>query len=347
MNWVDDFERTRMALHMSKKQVESRIPDVLNRVATAVQREKGVHSQWRIIQRRGFLCFELQSQETTAKQRLRNSLRTGLAGSLIDAPQVFDHSGAAMVQNHIRGLIHVPGLRGNPERSYRSATAKYLFPGTFEPYVAGLINHWTSADKRQLLRLTRDLRSLGLAWDIGVREVDDTRVEVYVSRLARRQHGPLADSDRVSIADVGFGVSQTLPVVVALLAAKPGQLVHVEQPEIHLHPRAQHALADILVRALKRGVRIVLETHSSVLLLAIQTQVAEMKLPRELVKLHWFTRTTGGVTKVISADLDEGGSFGDWPEDFGEISLKTKHRFLTASSFSKHGPPIPLTIHDD
>ena len=50
----------------------------------------------------------------------------------------------------------------------------------------------------------------------------------------------------VSIADVGFGVSQVLPVLVALIVAKPGQLVYLEQPELHLHPRAQVALAQEL-----------------------------------------------------------------------------------------------------
>ena len=79
----------------------------------------------------------------------------------------------------------------------------------------------------------------------------------------------------VSIADVGFGVSQVLPVLVALIVAEPGRLVYLEQPELHLHPRAQVALAQVLAAAAKRGVRVVAETHSSLLLLAVQTLVAE------------------------------------------------------------------------
>ena len=59
----------------------------------------------------------------------------------------------------------------------------------------------------------------------------------------------------VNITDVGFGVSQVLPVLVALIVdAKPGsQLVYLEQPELHLHPRAQVALAQVLADAAKRG----------------------------------------------------------------------------------------------
>ena len=87
----------------------------------------------------------------------------------------------------------------------------------------------------------------------------------------------------VSIADVGFGVSQVLPVLVALIVAQPGQLVYLDEPELHLHPRAQVALAQVLVDAAKRGVRVVAETHSSLLLLAVQTLVAEGSLPSELV----------------------------------------------------------------
>ena len=136
-------------------------------------------------------------------------------------------------------------------------------------------------------------------------------------------------SDMVSIADVGFGVSQTLPVVVALREAKPGQLVYLEQPEIHLHPRAQTAMAKVLADAARRGVHVVAETHSALLILGIQTLVAEGKLSPELVKLHWFERRDGA-TKIKSADLDEAGSFGDWPEDFADLALEAQSKYLDA-----------------
>jgi predicted ATPase len=143
-------------------------------------------------------------------------------------------------------------------------------------------------------------------------------------------------NDLVSIADVGFGVSQTLPVLVALLAAEPGQLVYLEQPEIHLHPRAQVALAEVLADAARRGVRVVAETHSSLLLLGIQTLVAEGKLDPELVKLHWFKRDEQtGVTKIASADLDERGAFGEWPEDFADVELAANNHYLNASLLSE------------
>ena len=135
----------------------------------------------------------------------------------------------------------------------------------------------------------------------------------------------------VSIADVGFGVSQTLPVLVALLAAEPGQLVYIEQPEMHLHPRAQTALAQILAQAANRGVRVIVETHSALLLLAVQTLVAEAQLAPDKVKLHWFKRRDDGVTEVTSADLDGVGAFGDWPEDFAEVALTTESRYLDAA----------------
>lgn len=80
-----------------------------------------------------------------------------------------------------------------------------------------------------------------------------------------------------------------------------------------------------------RGVRVVAETHSSLLLLGIQTLVAEGKLPPELVKLHWFERGDDGATTIRSADLDEGGAFGDWPEDFDDVTLDAQGRYLDAA----------------
>ncbi len=130
---------------------------------------------------------------------------------------------------------------------------------------------------------------------------------------------------------MGFGVSQVLPVIVALLVAQPGQLVYIEQPEIHLHPRAQIALAEIFADAANRGVRVVVETHSELFLLGIQALVAEDKLDSQSVKLHWFTRNPDGSSKVTSAELDETGAFGDWPEDFGSTALALENRYLSAA----------------
>jgi predicted ATPase len=171
------------------------------------------------------------------------------------------------------------------------------------------------------------LKTLGLTSKVDAKQINDVQIELRVGRSPSTGEA----EEMVSIADVGFGVSQTLPVLVALLVAEPGQLVYLEQPEIHLHPRAQAALAEILADAAKRGVRVVVETHSELLLLAVQSLVAEGKISPDLVKLHWFTRRENGVTEVSSAELDEAGAFGDWPEDFGDVSLKLESRYLDAA----------------
>jgi predicted ATPase len=226
-------------------------------------------------------------------------------------------------------IIHVPALRGNPERTYKTTAVGDEFQGTFNPYVASIVHHWQLTKDIRLKQLGTALERLGLTWKVEASRVDDTQVELRVGRLARRARG--GTRDLVSIADVGFGVSQCLPVLVALLTARPGQLVYLEEPEIHLHPRAQVALAQILADAANRGVRVVIETHSSLLLLGVQSLVAEGALPPELVALHWFSRTDDGSTEVRSADLDVAGAFGDWPEDFAEVVLDAQSRYLDAA----------------
>jgi predicted ATPase len=157
--------------------------------------------------------------------------------------------------------------------------------------------------------------------------VDDTRVEVRVGRLPAAARGGARDT--VNIADVGFGVSQTLPVLVALLAANRDQIVFVEQPELHLHPRAQVALADIIIQSAEQGVRLVIETHSSLLILALQAAIAAGRIAPDRVSLNWFTRDAAGQTHVTEAQVHEDGSYGDWPEDFGSIELDLQDRYMT------------------
>jgi predicted ATPase len=89
-------------------------------------------------------------------------------------------------------------------------------------------------------------------------------------------------------------------------------------------------MAEVLADAAKRGVKVVIETHSSLLLLGIQTLIAEGRLPADSVALHWFTRMKDGTTQVTSADPDKNGAFGEWPEDFDKTVLDSQDRYLSA-----------------
>ncbi len=243
----------------------------------------------------------------------------------------FPHPASFALETFLKELIHLPGLRGNPSRTYPMTAVGELYPGTFENYTAAIVAHWQEEDNRgKLDQLNEDLAALGLTWKVAAKRISDTQVELMVGRMTKAMVG--GAWDLVSIADVGFGLSQTLPVVVALHAAKAGQTVYLEQPEIHLHPRAQVALAIVLAKAIQRKIHVVVETHSALLLLALQSLVVEgRELSPDQIKLHWFTRDAkDGATIVTSADIDSSGSFGEWPVDFGKVELDLENRYLNA-----------------
>ena len=224
-----------------------------------------------------------------------------------------------------RKIVHVPGRRGNPSRTYPETAIGPSFPGTFDNYVASLIAHWQSERSDCIEGLNNDLKHVGLSQEVSARRLNDAEIELRVSRLAIA-----GADDLISIADVGFGVSQILPILVALRAADEDHLVYLEEPEIHLHPRAQTKLAEVLANAAKRGVRIVAETHSSLLLRSIQTLVARGVIGPDLVRLHWFSLDAAGITQITSATPDENGAFGNWPEDFGDVALQSEKDYLDA-----------------
>jgi hypothetical protein len=227
--------------------------------------------------------------------------------------------------HYIHSVIHVPGLRGLLSRTYPVASTGPNFPGTFEYYVGSVIAAWQSENSEAAEALNHDLRYLGLANKIIARRLSEAEIDLRVNRLS---DGGI--EDMISLADVGFGVSRIIPVLVALRVAEEGRLVYLEEPEIHLHPRAHVKLADILADAAKRGVRVVAETHSSLLLRAIQTLVAKGELSADLVRLHWFSRDNAGITQVKSAVPDQNGAFSGWPEDFGDVNLQSEQDYLDA-----------------
>ena len=236
-----------------------------------------------------------------------------------------------LFEAQIGNMIHVPGLRGNILRTYPLPPVQGpRFPGHFHNYAGSLLLRWSEEGHESIAKVEINLSQIGMTRWVNPVRVDDANVEIQVGRLPVSAEVNPAD-DLVSIADVGVGVSQILPVVVALIAAEPGQLVFIEQPEMHLHPRAQVELAGVLADAVMRGVRVVVETHSSLLLQAIMTSIARDELEHEDVMLHWFKRDDKeGYTKVNSVEPDRNGAYGDWPEDFGDVELGIQKQHLDA-----------------
>ncbi len=120
-------------------------------------------------------------------------------------------------------------------------------------------------------------------------------------------------------ANVGFGLTYTLPIVVAALASPPGSLLIVENPEAHLHPRGQTRIAELLARAAIAGVQVILETHSDHILNSIRLAVYRRLLDPQAVQLHFFERRVSesrASSIVTSPEMDADARIEPWPEGF-------------------------------
>jgi hypothetical protein len=139
------------------------------------------------------------------------------------------------------------------------------------------------------------------------------------------------DASEVLLTDVGFGVSQVLPVITLLQFVPEGSTVILEQPEIHLHPLAQAELADVIIQAAThRRVQVILESHSEHLLLRLQRRIAEDTLSKDDVKLY-FSDAPLGVSQLTELQLDIFGTIQNWPDKFmgdalGETALAELER---------------------
>lgn len=146
----------------------------------------------------------------------------------------------------------------------------------------------------------------------------DLEVREELKRGHRLLLNPVSQpSFRIDLLNTGEGMVQVLPVLLgAALAAREGGLLAVEEPESHLHPDAQRALAESLC-GLAAGATpptLVLETHSRVFLLGVQVAVARGQISRTDVGLVWVDQDALGRSTITQVELDEGGRLGlGWP----------------------------------
>lgn len=120
---------------------------------------------------------------------------------------------------------------------------------------------------------------------------------------------------------VGFGLSYTLPVIVALLSLPKGGLVILENPEAHLHPRGQSLMGKLMAYVAAAGTQVIVETHSDHLLNGIRIAVREGLLTPEQTALHYFARK-GGAIEVSTPKIDADGKIDQWPDGFFDESIR-------------------------
>ena len=161
---------------------------------------------------------------------------------------------------------------------------------------------------------------------------------------ARLQLNPLDAGFEIDLVDTGSGMGQVLPVLTALAIAqtsvRAGQDVTlaIEEPESQLHPNAQRALGTWLceIAAQEPAPHLVLETHSRVLILAVQVAIASERLPASSVVVYWLDQRPDGSTSVEKVEFDRFGRPGSgWPRDIFADELELAD-ILSAQQFSNH-----------
>ena len=173
------------------------------------------------------------------------------------------------------------------------------------------------------------LTEMGLIEEFKVNQISDQRQEYEVKVRTR------GSKDWVDLPDVGFGISQVLPVLVQCFYAPPGSIILMEQPEIHLHPSAQSALADVMIdviaskeNGVDRNIQLVIETHSEHFLRRMQRRIAEDAVSEEKVTAY-FANIAKTPATLEPLQIDLFGNIQNWPENFfgdemGDVTEQAK-----------------------
>ncbi len=160
-------------------------------------------------------------------------------------------------------------------------------------------------------RISEWLRKMNLANSFILERSDNHDGKDYDVRIQLKESGP-----KITLADMGYGLSQFLPVLGLCYYAPVGSTLILEQPGIHLHPKAQVDIADLLIEVInERKLQILVESHSEHLLTRLQLRIAEQKIGANQTALY-FCENENGTSKIKPLELDELGNIKNWPKDF-------------------------------
>ena len=228
------------------------------------------------------------------------------------------------IEELFRSLYYLGPLRNKAKRLYHWTGYEHEHVGySGENVVASLlttkktnINFAAGQKHRSLLEIiVLELRKMNLIDDFRIETVSEKKhYEVKVKTPGIKK--------MVNLLDVGFGISQVLPVLVQCFCAPPRSIILMEQPEIHLHPSAQSVLADVMIDAIDsrengkhKNLQLIIETHSEHFLRRLQRRIAERSDLREKVTAYFVDHTQHPV-KLNHLVVDNYGNIKNWPDNF-------------------------------
>lgn len=208
-----------------------------------------------------------------------------------------------------RNINYVSPLRAHPKRYYMLDKAKMNL--TLDTLDGDAIAEVLKDNQTITRKVNTWLNKFGI--EVNVKEFKEV-----IHHLVVKQNE--LDLD---ITDVGFGISQILPVIIQGFLSRSSSTTIIEQPEIHLHPKIQADLADLFIDITKisRSRKLIIETHSEYILKRLRRRISEEKISSKDVAICLFEpqkNGNGGKIKVLN--IEEKGFF-EWPEEFygGEL----------------------------
>lgn len=219
-------------------------------------------------------------------------------------------------------------VRSKPYRTYDPSRPTWDPEGDYVPmYLAGLLSQDETAWKDLFGKLERFGSEAGLFDKIVIRHFGGQEGGPFQVRVSLP--GSTESNLHYNLIDVGYGVSQVLPLVTEILRVDPSNVLLLQQPEVHLHPSAQAALGSLFCQVAGRDRQLIVETHSDYILNRIRMDVRDsvISLKPEDVSVLFFERGDSGV-RIHSIRFDELGNVLDSPAGYRRFFTRETRRSI-------------------